>query len=117
MLTHTKKTIDLMIYPPTYYSTQVDSIHNRWVSTLKDLRSVSEPSARAMYLEDLSSIYLQAHNFAASNAAHIDGVRAVKLQHILQRPLEQHIAIAKHNDGTVMSDHRNSYSPNPNASY
>jgi hypothetical protein len=114
-----------MIYPPTssaslppsYYQTQADALHDQWVNTLRDLRNVSEPSARQLYLEDLSSIYDQARNLAARDAAHIDGIRAVKLQHILQRPLEQHIAIAKHNDGTVMSDHRNSYSPNPNNSH
>jgi hypothetical protein len=108
---------DLMkqIYPPTYYSSVVDSLHNNWVSALKDLRSVSEPSARELYLEDLTSIYSQARSFAAQNAGHIDAVRAVKLEHILQRPLEQHIAIAKHNGAAVMNDYRNSYTPNPNS--
>jgi len=89
-------------YPPSYYQTQADAIHNQWVSTLRDLRQVSEPSARQLYLDDISSIYQQAKSFAASNAAYIDGIRAVKLQHILQRPLEQHLAIAKHNDAAVV---------------
>ena len=107
---------DLMkqTFPTTYYSSVVDSLHNNWVNTLKDLRAVSEPSARELYLEDLTSIYSQARSFAAQNADHIDGIRAVKLEHILQRPLEQHIAIARHNDVSVMGDYRQPHIPNPN---
>ena len=91
-----------MIYPPSYYQTQVDSLHNNWVTTLRDLRIVTEPSAKEMLVGELRAIYDQTRNLVAQHGSHIDAIRSVKLNHILQRPLEGHIAIARHNDTTVV---------------
>ena len=93
-------------YPYSYYKTQAQSIHQRWIDSLRSFKDVTEPTAKQMIEEDLKEISSQADKLLSQNLLH--PLDAVPLLHIVQRAISQHIVIAKHaGNPNVIKDNRN----------
>ena len=84
-----------MQYHPSYYSSQVQGLLNRFTETIRDLRHVTEPSARRMHLEDLIEVYNSAKAFNILYKDYLNHISQNQLKHILARDLKQWIAFSK----------------------
>ena len=77
----------------SYINANVGVIHKSWIDTLKDLRGVTNPTARALHIEHLKDLYTQATAFSKEQSLSPQHVGA--LAHILDRPLEHHLLALK----------------------
>ncbi len=85
-----------------YLRAQASSIHCKWISCLRDLRQVTHPASRQIYLDDLQDLYKQATALYSRLGEHFDHISRSQLLHIVNRSLDHHISIAK-NIETVVS--------------
>jgi hypothetical protein len=67
-----------------------------WIENLKDLKQVTHPESKQMYLDALSDLYKQAEHLFTQKDKHLDGITSAQLAHILWTPLVSHVALAKH---------------------
>ena len=79
----------------TYYSSIVQSLLNRFTETIRELRHITEPTARRMVLEDLIEIYADAKKFQTDHSDQLNHISQNQLKHILARDLKQWIAFSK----------------------
>lgn len=64
-----------------------------WIENLKDLRQVTHPESKQMYLDALSDLYQEAQLLRAKHGNKIDHISSAQLTHVLGRSLVDHIAI------------------------
>ena len=77
----------------SYLKTNVDTLHKQWVDNLRDIRGVTDPASRSIYTDDLKELYERAILLDQHQELHPQSKGA--LRHILDRPLEQHLALLK----------------------
>lgn len=84
-----------MQYHPSFYSSQVQGLLKRFHETLRELRHITEPSARQLHLEDLVEVYNTAKAFRLQHKNYLNHISQNQLKHILDRDLKQWIALSK----------------------
>lgn len=89
-------------YPPSYYRNQAHSIHSNWIETLTTLRSVTDPNAREQLLLSLKETYIDALRLMKSKDQ-LNGISITQLNHIVARPIQEHIAVSRHKDKNVIA--------------
>jgi hypothetical protein len=77
----------------SYLKANVDSVHKLWVENLRDIRQVTDPVARSIYIDDLKDLYHRATLLDQEQGLHPQMKGC--LAHILDRPLDQHLALIK----------------------
>jgi hypothetical protein len=88
-----------MQYPHSFYRNQVVALHSRWIEALRSIKEVSEPSVKALWIEDLIEISKQAMELRVSGELHPHD--SALLAHITDRSIHEHIALLK--GGRVVS--------------
>ena len=91
-------------YPYSYYKSQAESLHTRFLDNLKSLRDVTNDESREIYISDLHSIHQDAYNLYHLQI--LQPLDQIRLKHILDRDVTQHVAISRHNDNSVLKDVR-----------
>ena len=76
----------------SYFKAQAQSLHDRWISTLRDMRVASAP-VQFIFRDDLEEIYAAAEKLYSQSLDKLDPVSRSQLEHILARPIDQHFAI------------------------
>ena len=77
----------------SYIQTNIQSIHSEWVATLRDIRQVSDPAARSMYLEHMEDLYDRALTF--KDEVGLNTIEHGAIMHILGRPIKDHLTTIK----------------------
>lgn len=83
----------IMQYPHSFYRNQALALHSRWVESLRSIKEVTEPSAKKLWIDDLREIARMARELDATGQLHPQD--AALLTHITERPIQEHIALAK----------------------
>ena len=81
------------------YQREVQACYHNWTETLKLIKTVTDPTVKRMWTEDLTDIYLKAEKLMEGVAVHPPSQTYLGL--ILSRPLEQWITIVR-NAGSVI---------------
>ena len=68
------------------------SIHKQWVDALITIRSITDPSVKAFWLEDLAALHRQARDLLQSDLS-VNATDVGLLRHIAERPIKQHLAV------------------------
>lgn len=90
--------------PYSYYKTEAQTIHTRFVESLRLLREVTAPEAVKMCVDDLQEIFTAADKLHRLDLLH--PIDAVRLQHILARDVAQHVAIVRSHRTNLITDDR-----------
>jgi hypothetical protein len=78
------------------YQREVQSTYNNWTDTLRLLRETTDPSVKALWIDDLKECYAKALLLNQS------GIKFHNyLDIILSRPIEQWVILAKGNDNIL----------------
>ena len=83
----------LMTYPYSYYHNQALSLHHQWVNNLKEIKEITSPESRKLWIDDLRFLHSQvtqlvdAHKLAVLDQA--------LLLHISDRTIEEHLALVR----------------------
>jgi hypothetical protein len=84
-----------MQVPQSFFTSQAATLHSKWIQTQLDLKEVTEPSAKAMFIEELREIYKDSHSLLTQHGDKLPPIPKSQLGHIISRPLDQHIALIK----------------------
>jgi len=84
-----------MQVPQSFFLSQAAALHSKWIQTQLELKEVSEPSARTIFIDDMRSIHADAHTLLAQSGDHLPPIPKSQLEHIISRPINQHIALIK----------------------
>jgi DNA-binding cell septation regulator SpoVG len=71
------------------------SIHQRWIDGQRELRDVSEPTARQMRLDCIRDVYQEAQATITDYGDVLHPLDKQRLENILKRPLSQYITLSK----------------------
>jgi hypothetical protein len=82
------------------YQAEVKSTYNSWTETLTLIKTVTDPTVKRMWTEDLQDIYLKAEKLMEGVSIHPPSQTYLGL--ILSRPLEQWITIVKHAGSVIV---------------
>ncbi len=77
----------------SYIKSNVDSIHKDWITTLKDIKAVTNPAALSIYTDHLKELYLRAE--AINDVQSLHPTQRGALAHILDRPIDEHLLAIK----------------------
>ena len=77
----------------SYINANVATIHKSWIETLKELREVRDPTARALHIDHLKDLYKQATAFSKEQG--LSPQHQGALAHILDRSIEHHLLALK----------------------
>ena len=76
----------------SYLKANVSDVHRSWIETLREINTVSG-DGRAICIEHLRDLYLRAQ--ALKDTDQLDAQLSGAIQHILQRPLSEHLLAIK----------------------
>jgi hypothetical protein len=82
------------------YQAEVRSVYNNWVESLKLIKTVTDPTVKRMWEEDLRDIYHKAEKLMEGVSVHPPSETYLKL--ILSRPLEQWVTVVKHAGAVIV---------------
>ena len=90
--------------PYSYYKSQADSLHTRFIDAIRLLREVTAPEAVSFYVDDLQDIFTDAGKLHRLNV--LQPLDQIRLKHILDRDVAQHVAIARSGHTALLTDNR-----------
>ena len=76
----------------SFYKAQAQGLHDRWISTLRDMRDASAP-VQFIFRDDLKEIYAAAQKLYTQSLDKLDPLSRSLLEHMLARSIDQHFAI------------------------
>jgi hypothetical protein len=80
---------------------QARSLYKCWVQTQQELKEITEPSIKAMWVEELTSIYIQAQQLLEEPLLQ-DSTSLSYLKLILNRSVEQWVVLAKSDNKIIL---------------
>ena len=87
----------------SFLQSEAQGIHKLWIQNLKQLKGVTHPESRSIYLDTLGDLYHRADALISRHSQQLDPLSSSRLQHIIGRPLEAHISIAKNIGNLIAS--------------
>jgi hypothetical protein len=82
-----------MHHPYSFYHNQAVRLHTQWCENLKGLKTVTEPEAKQLWLDDLLYLARQAAQLTATGQLNAHDTEL--LRHITDRTIAEHVAILK----------------------
>ena len=79
-------------YPPSYYKSLAQGLHDRWISTLGEMKDAAPP-VQYIFRDELVNVYKEAHKLYTDSLDKLDHISRSQLEHLLARSPEQHYAI------------------------
>ena len=76
----------------SFYKAQAQGLHDRWISTLKEIRFASPP-VQWLSVADLRQTYIEAQKLYTQSLDKLDPLSRSLLEHMLARSIDQHFAI------------------------
>jgi hypothetical protein len=76
------------------------SLYSNWCDTLRLLRQVTEPSAKKMYLQDLTELHSRAYGLRATNQ--LSGMNLSMMNLVLSRTVEQWTVLNKNGHSSIV---------------
>jgi len=80
---------------PSFYSSQSNSLLERFTNICKELRHITEPSARKVMVLELIDLYTEAEEFFEENEEHLNQISLNQMRHMLARPISEHLILTK----------------------
>ena len=90
-------------YHPSFHRHLSRSLHERFISTLKDLRGVTDTDGRQIHIDDLKSIHDESVAFIADFSDNLDAQALCQLNHIAGRTVDDHLTLSGGNDHDIIS--------------
>lgn len=82
-----------MEYPYSFYRNQALTLHRQWVENLKQLKEITKPDAKRIWLDDLRSLHRQVTELVNQDV--LVTLDQALLDHISDRTIEEHLALVR----------------------
>ena len=77
-------------------------LHRDWVNTMLEAKQATSNSAREINIEHLVDLHKSALELNSEYFQYLTPVQAGQIKHIVQRPIDQHIAVVRSNKTNVI---------------
>ena len=71
---------------------EASGLYSEWVDTLPDMKDVTEPVAKTIYLKDLMDMYDRAKSLLATDD--LNGFSLQEMKTVTNQPLHSHVLMA-----------------------
>ena len=78
--------------PKSYLKATATSLHTRWCRALQGAKAAS-PEAQDIFKGELTEVYRDTEHLYQDHKDDLDPISRSQLEHILNRPVEQHFAL------------------------
>lgn len=90
----------------SFYSSQANSFLVRFTDLCKDLRHITEASARRVMVAELIDLYADAQEFYEDHQDKLNHIALHQMTHLLARPLKEHLVLTKSSINLISNDSR-----------